>query len=195
MPDVLVHVVLLAVGEAGPGLAGDEERAVGERRLEQHARRVADDRGYLPCLVEAPNELVHARLVDEGDHRPLAADEEDPVVGGRVEVGQRPALLDEGRVLGRGDKAEAEDVLGRKARLVAGVRPSVGGERAAVGAVDVDLVAVLGQLPVRVHELRPPESDRPAGDRGDGGVRDEDRDPLRLRGIEDVDAGSHKLSF
>ena len=138
---------------------------------------------------------MHAWLVDESDHGCLAADEEDRVVGGRVEVGQRPALLDQGRVLGRGDEAEAEDVVCRVAGLVTRVRPRVGDERAPVEAVDVDLVAMLGQLPVGMDELRPPEADRPAGHRGDGRIRGEDRDALGLGGIEDVDAGSHKISF
>ena len=104
---------------------------------------MADDRGDLPRLVEVPDELVHAWLVDEGDHRCLATDEEHRVVGVRVEFGQWPALLDEGYVLWRGDEAEAEEVVRRVAGLVAGVRPRVGDERAAVRAVDIDFVAVL----------------------------------------------------
>ena len=143
-------------------------------------------------LVERAHEFVDARLVDEGDHRRLPADQEDRVVGGRVELGERLALLDQGRVRRRGDEAEAEDVVGGVAGLVARIGPLVGDECAPVGAEDLDLVAVLAQFPVGVDELRPPEPDRPAGDRRDGGVGGEDRDPLRLGGIEDVDAGSHK---
>src|SRR5258708_7024502 len=91
LPEGLVCEVLLAVGEPGPGLAGHEQRAIRERRLEQKARGMAEDPGHLARRLEAAHKHVHARLVDEGDHRCLAADEEDRVAGGRAEVAERPA--------------------------------------------------------------------------------------------------------
>jgi hypothetical protein len=73
--------------------------------------------GWAPSVSSSSVQLAGALDVVGGVDHDLAC-EEERVVGGRVEVGQRAALLDEGCV--RGDEAEAEDVVGGVAGLVAG---------------------------------------------------------------------------
>jgi hypothetical protein len=154
---------------------------------------VADHRGDLAGLVEGGEQPRDALVACERVHRPLAADEKDRVVVGDRHVGERDRLLDQLRVLGGVDEAEAEQVVGGVAGLVAWVAPRIGLEPAAVGARDVDPVAAFGQLPVGVGELGPPEADRPAGRLRDGGVGRDDEDALGSVGPEDVDRCGHAL--
>src|SRR5262249_38787053 len=91
----------------------------------------------------------------------------------------------------RVDEAERDEIVGGIAAFVAGVRPLVALELAALGARDIDLVAVLDELPVGVRELRPPEADRPTRLLGDRRVGGQAKDALWLGRVSRVDCFLH----
>src|SRR5262249_2231204 len=96
-------------------------------------------------------------------------------------------------VLGRVDETERDQVVGRIPALVAGIRPGIALKRAALGAGDVDPIAMFGELPVGMGQLRPPESDRPTRLVGDRRIGGEDEDALGVAGIEDVYRSGHRV--
>jgi hypothetical protein len=176
---VFVRVLLLRVGEPGPGPPLHQQSPVREPRLQEHAGRVTDHRGDLVRLHEGRDEPVHPLVVEERVHWPLPADEQRRVVVADRDVGERLRLLDQRHVRRRVDEPEAEQVVGGVAGLVARIAPGIALQPPAVGARDVDLVALPGELPVRMGQLGPPEPDRPAGLAGHGRVGGDDHDAAR----------------
>src|SRR6185436_138837 len=70
-------------------------------------------------------------------------------------------------------------IVRRVPALVLGGAERVGGDEAAVGRGDVDLVARLGERPVGVGQLRPPEAGGPAGDGGPGRIGHDGEDAVK----------------
>jgi hypothetical protein len=186
----VVGGLLLDVGEAGDRAPVDEVGAVGELDVDQRADTVAERRGRLLGFVEAPQRGLQVGVVAEAEHRRLPAADDDRVVLVEVEVGQARGVAQAGRLLLGAQVAEAEDVLGGVARLVAWIAHAVDLDLAAVGAGDGHVVAGLGELVEGMEELGGPEAHRPSG-RGRGGrVGDDHQDALGLRG-RPIQCGGH----
>src|SRR5262249_44991425 len=134
LSDELVDVVLFGVREAGPGLPFDEQAAVREPRLQKRAGGVADDSGGFAGLVEVSDQCVQGVILVERVHGPLPADRQERVVLVDPDAGERFRLLHQFHVLGRVDEAERDEIVGGIAAFVAGVRPLVALELAALGA-------------------------------------------------------------
>ena len=71
---------LFRVGEAGPGLAGDEELTRGEPRLQERAGAVADERRHPARLIKRGDEGLQPGVAPKGEHRRLAPGHEQGVV-------------------------------------------------------------------------------------------------------------------
>ncbi len=71
---------------------------------------MTDDSRRFARLVERGDQGVHLVVVDEGDHRGLAADEEDCVEVGHREVGELRGALDQRDM--RRVRGDDEDLLG-----------------------------------------------------------------------------------
>src|SRR5512133_2473403 len=77
LSDRLVGEILLDVGEAGHRLALDQRRPVGALDVEQRAGPVAEERRRLFGLVEGEDRVGEVLAAPEGEHRRLAAADDD----------------------------------------------------------------------------------------------------------------------
>src|SRR6266536_6049287 len=78
--DIVVGELLLDIGEAGHRLARDQVGAVGEGYVDQRGGAVAERARHLLGLVEGAERVLELRVVAEGEHRRLAADDDQRVV-------------------------------------------------------------------------------------------------------------------
>jgi hypothetical protein len=168
----------------GDGLARDERLAAGEAGGLEDGDAVTEGRGDFAGFVGLDELGVQVGRRVGGEHRALAAGDDDGV---DVEVVDTARVVVQFHELGVVEVATADDVVGLPAAGVVGVGHGVGLASAAVGAEDLDLVAGFGELEVGVGQLGPPEPHRPPGSGRHGGVGDDDGDALWLGGVDDVD--------
>lgn len=180
-----IRVLFFGVGEARPGAARDEERTVGQFQVEQGAGGMADYRQGLARLPEVQTQLVDSGVTAEGVHRRLSAGKENGVEVGGVERVECRAVFEQCRVLGRGQEAQGDQVVGRVAAFVAGVGEAVNRDLAALGAGYGNVVTRLDEAEVGVRYLGDPGADRPAGLLRNGFVGRDEQDSL----LPDVGVG------
>jgi hypothetical protein len=147
---------------------------------------VAERGGHLARLVELDELGVQVGRRLEREHGALSAGHDNGVEGDGVDLVDRPGVLDELHELGIMDVPATDDVFGLPLAGVLGVGHAVGLARATIGAEDLDLVARLDEVEVRMGELGPPEPDGPATGGRHRGVRNDDSDPLGLYGVDRI---------
>jgi hypothetical protein len=111
---------------------------------------VAQRRGDPAGLVELDELGVQVGRRGEGEHRALAADDDDGVEGVDVDPVDGGGVVDQLDELGFVEVAPADDVFALPSAGVFGVGHRVGLTPAAVGAEDLDLVPDLGEPEVGV---------------------------------------------
>ena len=112
VPHRLVGEVLLDIGEPGDGLAGDEGLTVRQPGVAQQADAVAQGGADPAGLVELGELGVQVGGRLEGEHRALAAGDDDGVEPFRVDVVDGTGVLDELHELGVVLVPAADHVLG-----------------------------------------------------------------------------------
>src|SRR6266516_2638783 len=195
LPYERVSVLFFRVRKSGPGLALNEEFAIGEFDLEQHTGAMAKDTGDLACFIEMGYETVEILIVDEGIHGSLPANNHDRVVFIRIDLLERRGTLDQCCVLGGLQKTQAEDVVLGILALIFRMTKSINFQFSSSGAANMYLVAVLSELVVRMNQFRGPEANRPARLLRDRGVRSNHQHLFGVLRVQNINRRAHYVSF
>src|SRR5262249_29705676 len=159
--DKLIGKVLLRIREPSPCLSVDEQFAVTGSGLEQDARRVADDSRHLARFVTTGAKLVNSFVVIKRIHGTLATYEQYRIEVSHIYTRQRPRVVNELHVLKPRNESETEHARRGIAVLVPGVASFISFEFAAFRAANLDRVTMFHEFPVWMHQLAPPEANRP----------------------------------
>src|SRR5205085_7624222 len=122
----------------------------------------------------------------EGEHRTLPAGDDDRVELRKVDLRDLLGIVEQGRELGCGDEAHADEVAGRIAAGIAWIAHRVRRALSTIGTEYLDFETLLGQRVVRMRQLAPPEAHRPPGGRRDGRVGQHERYAVLLSGIHNI---------
>src|SRR5918995_7536344 len=112
VPEGLIGEILLHGGEAGDGLAGDKRLATGQPRVAEQRHAMAQGRADPAGLVELCELGVQVGRGLEGEHRTLAAGDDDGIEAVLVDLVDWPRGLDELEELRLVLVAAADDILG-----------------------------------------------------------------------------------
>jgi hypothetical protein len=103
-----------------------------------------------------------------------------------VDVSRFACVLHQRGQLRGGDEPHADQIFRRIAAGIARIAQGVWLAFAAFGAVYLDLISLFSEAEIRVRQLAPPETDRPASRRGYRTIGDDDGDAFSRLPIDNV---------
>src|SRR5262245_41170310 len=122
----------------------------------------------------------------EREHGSLASRDDDGVELRDIDVSRLASVFDKRYQLWCRDEPHADEVARRVAARITRIAQRVRLAFASVRAEYLNVVSFFSEAQIRMREFTPPETDRPAGRRGDRGIGDHDCHTFWRLTIDDV---------